>query len=672
MFFVSAYSFFLHQSKLFELVIDTRLMNKLRSSSIVRPDSREDGFVKTSNVTKFLAACASYGLPNEDLFQRDDLIEATSESLARVAQTVIALFKFVDSPPPSKNKVMSGQATATSSSPVTSIPYGPPAISRASSSTPNLIPKPTLPALSSSPSRRRWSPPTDLPTLRSHSPDDNKKTVRTDPKLNLADLCQDAENNDAEFKPPKLPPKSPLNRPSTKQHDNTWMRSPDLDLRSSAAESTRSSIGDTSNRDSVNNEPQLNVRQSVSSSMLSDSTAFSVISSIFGGRSSSNPFGTIRTMTTDLTSEAPSFSRAEGTLIAEDLAKKRCTESASAKYGKERKMSEPTMPDLSRVVEETDESVSSKGHATTTHINTKGKPRSQEPEKSAFYLRKGKWPEDFMEALEGQSQAQPISARDLDLYLDQDERSSRPASIPPRKLAVVGAAVAPGSDGSISPRRPTHRPRHSVDVPPIITPKDAVLRRDSPDSGRLIPRRHSTKPSASSRNGMLIPRSKNNTDNHSANSHSDPSLVPFPQTCAGSTPSSHHSVAVIGAESVLQNEGPRVPRGRFKSEIEGASSSKRRARPSSYDGLGVKHVRSKFESAVDLGLGSGTASASDLMSRDSLDDGAVRMRLVVRENGKPPTHFVSFKITLLSNLTIIFSNWVTVSVVDNLVQCIEQ
>ncbi|GAW00435.1 cell division control protein [Lentinula edodes] len=74
------------------------LLNKLRSSSIVRPDPKEDGFARTSNITKFLAACSSYGLANEDLFQRDDLIEASSESLARVARTIIALIKFVDAP----------------------------------------------------------------------------------------------------------------------------------------------------------------------------------------------------------------------------------------------------------------------------------------------------------------------------------------------------------------------------------------------------------------------------------------------------------------------------------------------------------------------------------------------------------------------------------------------
>jgi hypothetical protein len=51
---------------------------------------------------------------------------------------------------------------------------------------------------------------------------------------------------------------------------------------------------------------------------------------------------------------------------------------------------------------------------------------------------------------------------------------------------------------------------------------------------------------------------------------------------------------------------------------------------------------------INLGVGSEKASASDLMFRDSLHDSAVRMRLVVREDGKPPTHFVGF----FSNFTL--------------------
>ena len=46
--------------------------------------------MRTSNVTKFLAASSSLGVPRDEIFHRDDLIEATPESLARVAKNILA------------------------------------------------------------------------------------------------------------------------------------------------------------------------------------------------------------------------------------------------------------------------------------------------------------------------------------------------------------------------------------------------------------------------------------------------------------------------------------------------------------------------------------------------------------------------------------------------------
>ena len=86
---------------------------------------------------------------------------------------------------------------------------------------------------------------------------------------------------------------------------------------------------------------------------------------------------------------------------------------------------------------------------------------------------------------------------------------------------------------------------------------------------------------------------------------------------------------------------PRLPRGRFQSEIDSASA-RRKPRPNSYDEYGAKPPRrSRFESMVNLGVASSNASASDLMSRDSYDGSAVRQTLIVREDGKAPTQFVS-------------------------------
>ncbi|KAJ7592858.1 kinase-like domain-containing protein [Mycena floridula] len=117
-------------------------MNKLRSSSIVKPDPREDGFVRTTNITRFLAACSSYGLPSEELFHRDDLIEGTGESLARVAQTIITLIKSVDTPVvEQQRRLAGGQAKKTVKTPAgTGHPYEQGGSSQtASTSSPNLF-----------------------------------------------------------------------------------------------------------------------------------------------------------------------------------------------------------------------------------------------------------------------------------------------------------------------------------------------------------------------------------------------------------------------------------------------------------------------------------------------------------------------------------------------------
>ena len=132
----------------------------MRQASVVKPDPREDGFVRTSNVTKFLAACSSWGLPPEDLFLRDDLIEATGESLARVAHTIVALIKFAENPATARSKLLTGKRPSLNVSTSTSAnsPYANGTVRGAAASSPNL----TTP---SSPVKKRYSPPAGLPTL---------------------------------------------------------------------------------------------------------------------------------------------------------------------------------------------------------------------------------------------------------------------------------------------------------------------------------------------------------------------------------------------------------------------------------------------------------------------------------------------------------------------------
>ncbi|KAF9038435.1 hypothetical protein BJ165DRAFT_1614013 [Panaeolus papilionaceus] len=222
----------------------------------------------------------------------------------------------------------------------------------------------------------------------------------------------------------------------------------------------------------------------------------------------------------------------------------------------------------------------------------------------------------------------------------------------PRKLAIVrsksrdGDGGSPGRGLSPLPRRPSHRPQQSLDssTPSILLPKERLLRRDaSPDSltssspSRVMLRRHSTKQGISPRSSGIsyVPRSRGSAALDDSPSGTMDGPVPFPRTTSFSGDSPRSST---GDNLLLNSDRPRL-RGRFQSDIEG-SSARWRARPNSYDEIGGRSpARSRFESMVNLGVASGSASASDLMNRDSIDGSAVRARLVVKEDGKPPTHF---------------------------------
>ncbi|KAJ7581275.1 hypothetical protein C8J56DRAFT_794068 [Mycena floridula] len=505
-----------------------QLMNKLRSSSIVKPDPREDGFVRIANVTRFLASCASYGLPNEDLFQRDDLIEGTGESLARVAKTIIALIKFVDAPVVERSKHVSGQnkkpveTTADSGH-----PYGQGGSSRTgSTSSPNLLQHRATSPAPASPARKRFSP-SGLPTVRSDSPDETgfiaggqiPNTKCSDPSGNIDRVAKEIR-----IIPP--PPKSPLrSRPSQAE---------------------------------------------------------------------------------------------DGNGLFEELSRKRSM------------YNDASAVDLSRVVEEAEEIGSSRGHPRDkAKAQSSPPPPPEKPDKvPAIRLGKRIWPDDFMDALQTHNKTRGKAP-------DSDEPPLPPSQISaPRKLAIVGGQ--PRRNETIEPlhqfpRRPSYRARHSVDTPTLI-PKDPGLRRDSsPDglpSSRVMLRRHSTKPAP--RNGVYLPRG--NLDDPRG-SDSDVA-VPFPRT-----PSAEHVPPSPREDHhPSELERPRI-RGRFQSDIE---TSKRRPRPSSYDELGAKPTRSRFESMVNLGAASSSnASASDLINkdRDSSDGSVVRKTLIIKEEGKPPTHF---------------------------------
>ena len=78
----------------------TRLLNKFWPGSITQIDPCEDGVLRRSNVMKFLESCSANGLPPEELFLPDDLMEGTLHGLTRVAATIIALVKWAETSAP--------------------------------------------------------------------------------------------------------------------------------------------------------------------------------------------------------------------------------------------------------------------------------------------------------------------------------------------------------------------------------------------------------------------------------------------------------------------------------------------------------------------------------------------------------------------------------------------
>jgi len=653
-------------------------MNKVRPGSIARVDKREDGVVRTSNVTKFLASCSStLGLSSGDLFLRDDLIEGSPESLARVSGTIIALIESSENPPPDRPRIRgrgpyvqsSGLSRAAQSTPSLVRPVSPSLPFRGQGRARAEVPVPVpIPKNGSSPipiAGRRWSPTTGgLPLVHSSTPtidDDAEVDVDEDGMVRsperskiMRDENDNAITNGYESSSggrrgeqrrdrfdhrgrddmPLIltpPPRSPL-RPKLSYDRNP--STPPRDLH-------------------VHSRPSADeMRQSVASSTLSDTTTFSSLldprRSLVSNQGGANggKFGTTRTATTEATShfasDVPSFGRTEASSIIPSLTdeyhrgRKRSGGDPWAPGLQDRKPSGTAGVDLTRVAEETE----SGGSGIVNRLRPREKSSSGEDSRTrardAIRLGKGKWPDDFF----------PPCSLSPGSELSESPKLIAPLSTTqPRKLAIVGRPNDSTESLPQFPRRPSHRSRHSLDTAPSLLPKDSVFGRDgSPDnrtsppaSKVIIPRRVSQ-----GRNPSFLGRSSLDSEGRPVFD----SPVPFPRTVSGpgdqskqnNTTSGPNVAAEVGKSQAA--EKPKPVRGRFQSEIDG-SSSRRKPRPTSHDGSDQNPRRSRFESMVNLGVATSTASASDLLNRNALEDSTVRPTLIVREEGKPATQFVS-------------------------------
>lgn len=579
-----------------------RLMNKHVPSAILRIDPREDGFKRTINITKFLAACSSHGVPSDDLFYRDDLIEATPGTLCRVARTIISFLKLFDTPVVDRSKVIHGQGNKPTGG-VTSnnSTYSPPILSRVASSMPNLIQqRPVSPPPTSG--QKCLAPPESVfPPLRSDSPQsgtscDTARNISTP----VGKGCPE-DDDVPSIKVITLTPKSPLRTRSKASHNDGGgsVLPPDpnsLDFPTRGSQSFSLVQGDYGY--------DFPLRQSRTSSNITENTTYSSIFDLRRNSSAQNKFGTIRTVTTEATSlgsEVPSFTRTEASSVAASLAEemgRMRNISGDASRTRDRRPSEPAIADLVSLLEEEENSACGSSSRETARAGSPAGDgqRDHEAEQVRVRLGKGKWPDDFMDAF----QASPPRSIPIQTKTNREEYPlgfSPSSASPPRKPYLVGVSRPNDATESVpsSPRRPTHRPRHSVD--PILMPKESILRRDaSPDSpipsspgSKVILRRSSTRNGAR-RNGIYVPRGTlDDPDSLSA--------VPFPRAVSGdhSTRASPSPDSPPGPVNHL--DGSRI-RGRLHSEFDDPRT-RQRSRPNSYDELG-RPRRSRYGNIADF------------------------------------------------------------------------
>ncbi|KAH0836723.1 hypothetical protein J3R83DRAFT_8452 [Lanmaoa asiatica] len=604
-------------------VVLCQLMNKHVPSAILRIDPREDGFKRTSNITKFIAACSSHGVPSDDLFYRDDLIEATPETLCRVARTIISFLKLSNTPAVDRSKVIYGQGNKTPVDMVSNDDlYPPPSPSRAASSTPNLIRQRSV----SPPAGRKCLAPPEpvLPPLRSDSPQSGT-SCGTAHNIRTPVGNSYRENDDVPpIKVITLTPKSPLRTHLKSKHndDGDSGLPPDpnsLDFPIRESQSSGPTPGDYGY--------DFPLRQSRTSSNITENTVYSSIFDLRRNSSAQNKFGTIRTVTTEATSlgsEVPSFTRTEASSVAASLAEemaRRRNISGDGSRTRDRRPSEPATPDLVSLLEEEENSACGSSSRETAGARSPvgDNQRDHEPEQVRVRLGKGKWPDDFM----GAFQASPPRSIPIQTKINREESplSFSPASAPPSRKPYL-AGVSRHNDGAesvpSSPRRPTHRPRNSVD--PVLMPKESILRRDaSPDSpipgspgSKVILRRSSTRNGAR-RNGIYVPRSNLDDPDREGSS----SAVPFPRAVSGDH-STRASPSPDSPQSPVSHlDGSRI-RGRLWSEFDDPKA-RQRSRPNSYDELGRPR------------------RSSDLPCRESMDGSTARQTIVIEEDGNSAT-----------------------------------
>ena len=77
----------MHVDLLLGWCVPYRVMNKLQPGSVPKVNTGKMAFKLMENISNFLAAATSYGVPKSDLFQTVDLYEA--ENIPQVCVTMV-------------------------------------------------------------------------------------------------------------------------------------------------------------------------------------------------------------------------------------------------------------------------------------------------------------------------------------------------------------------------------------------------------------------------------------------------------------------------------------------------------------------------------------------------------------------------------------------------------
>ncbi|KAI6041286.1 hypothetical protein EDC04DRAFT_2893262 [Pisolithus marmoratus] len=576
-------------------VILCQLMNKHRPNMIPRVDPREDGFTRATNITKFLAACSSQG--------------------CRAARTVIAILKLFETFTIGESKVITGQRKLNSTA--TGADGGPNSSLTSQSNAGragrlDLLNRVLPPFRSDSPHSGTSSGTARHVTLESRHPPSTTKTSSS----------QGWDVAPGGQLPP--PPKPSLRTQYHSERDDdsgtsllSTIRPLEFPRREPVSQCSSPIAGDSGG--------DVPIRQSRTSSNITENTAYSSIFDLRRNSNAQNKFGTVRTVTTEATSlgsEVPSFTRTEASSLAaslvEEMGRRHSTSTEGTRIS-DRRPSEPVIADLVSLTEEEENSACGSS-SRDTH---RDKPTEPQANKDVVRLGKGKWPDDFIDAFRSAAPPRPIPTRANVDIADSSPQCSTPLSISSsRKLSII-APPRPVDGSDALSRRPSHLARNSADTP-ILMPKESILRIDSaPDSpsasgSRIIPRRQSTRTAALRRNGPPYPSRINPDDIEREGSSS---VIPFPRAISGD-----HSISASPTpdtptrrdRSTSQNVS-RMP-SRFQSDLEDPRSG-RRSRPTSYDELG----RSR--------------RSSDMLTRDSMDGSGIRQAITVTEEGRQPVQY---------------------------------